>query len=196
MGERDLLLFGVLGGRGLSRYNTADLTGSGLDAVVGADGRLAALDLHGGFVGYTHYWSALWRSNLIFGQLTLERNAALATDAFRQSRYGVFNLIWSPAPSWTMGMELLYGRLEQQGGAPATRSGCRAACNTTSSNRRQRSYASVTVPTPGAAGSCQLPEIVMQKQRKSGWSEPPSSSRRQHDGLRRVPVAVQPGQDR
>lgn len=116
MGERDLLLFGALGGRGLSRY-TADLTGSGLDAVVGADGRLDALDLHGGFVGYTHYWSELWRSNLIFGQLTLERNAALAADAFRQSRYGVFNLIWSPAPSWTMGMELLYGRLEQQGGA-------------------------------------------------------------------------------
>ncbi|KAG0955735.1 hypothetical protein G6F31_012804 [Rhizopus arrhizus] len=115
VGERDLLLFGALGGRGLSRY-TADLTGSGLDAVVGADGRLDALDLHGGFVGYTHYWSELWRSNLIFGQLTLERNAALAADAFRQSRYGVFNLIWSPAPSWTMGMELLYGRLEQQGG--------------------------------------------------------------------------------
>ncbi len=116
VGERDLLLFGALGGRGLSRY-TADLTGSGLDAVVGADGRLDALDLHGGFVGYTHYWSELWRSNLIFGQLTLERNAALAADAFRQSRYGVFNLIWSPAPSWTMGMEVLYGRLEQQGGA-------------------------------------------------------------------------------
>ncbi|MBH1592567.1 porin [Stenotrophomonas maltophilia] len=116
VGARDLLLFGVLGGRGLSRY-TADLTGSGLDAVVDADGRLEALDLHGGFVGYTHYWSDLWRSNLIFGQLTLERNAALASDAFRQSRYGVFNLIWSPAPSWTMGMELLYGRLQQQDGA-------------------------------------------------------------------------------
>lgn len=85
--------------------------------MVGVDGRLDALDLHGGFVGYTHYWSELWRSNLIFGQLTLERNAALEADAFRQSRYGVFNLIWSPAPSWTMGMELLYGRLEQQGGA-------------------------------------------------------------------------------
>lgn len=116
VGERDLLLFGALGGRGLSRY-TADLTGSGLDAVVDADGRLDALDLHGGFVGYTHYWSQLWRSNLIFGQLTLQRNSALSAEAFRESRYGVFNLIWSPAPSWTMGMELLYGRLEQQGGA-------------------------------------------------------------------------------
>jgi len=116
VGARDLLLFGALGGRGLSRY-TADLTGSGLDAVVDANGRLDALDLRGGFVGYTHYWSGLWRSNLIFGQLTLERNRAMAADAFRESRYGVFNLIWSPAPSWTMGMELLYGRQEQQGGA-------------------------------------------------------------------------------
>ncbi len=115
VGERDLLLFGLLGGKGLGRY-TADLTGSGLDAVIGLDGRLHALSLQGGFVGYTHYWSPMWRSNLIYGQLTMARNAALAADAFRQSRYGVFNLIWSPAPSWTMGMELLYGQLEQQDG--------------------------------------------------------------------------------
>ncbi|MEI4516783.1 MULTISPECIES: DcaP family trimeric outer membrane transporter [unclassified Stenotrophomonas] len=118
VGEQDLLLFGALGGKGLSRY-TADLTGSDLDAVIGQDGRLHALSLQGGFVGYTHYWSPLWRSNLIYGQLTMARNAALAADAFRQSRYGVFNLIWSPAPSWTMGMEVLYGQLEQQDGQRA-----------------------------------------------------------------------------
>lgn len=115
VGDQDLLLFGMLGGKGLARY-TADLTGSGMDAVVTADGRLQALSLYGGFVGYTHYWSPLWRSNLIYGQLTSGRNDALAADAFRQSRYGVFNLLWSPAPSWTMGMELLYGQLEQQSG--------------------------------------------------------------------------------
>jgi len=118
VGEQDLLLFGALGGKGLGRY-TADLTGSGMDAVVTADGRLEALSLYGGFVGYTHYWTPLWRSNLIYGQLTSGRNDALAADAFRQSRYGVFNLLWSPAPSWTMGMELLYGQLEQQNGQRA-----------------------------------------------------------------------------
>ncbi|WP_258223592.1 porin [Stenotrophomonas sp. HMWF003] len=115
VGEQDLLLFGALGGKGIARY-TADLTGSGMDAVVADDGRLALLRLHGGFVGYTHYWTPMWRSNLIYGQLSGERNAALADDAFRRSRYGVFNLLWSPAPSWTMGMELLYGQLEQQRG--------------------------------------------------------------------------------
>ena len=115
VGEQDLLLFGALGGKGIARY-TADLTGSGMDAVVDADGRLQALSLFGGFVGYTHYWTPLWRSNLIYGQLDGERNDALAGDAFRRSRYGVFNLLWSPAPSWTMGMELLYGQLQQQDG--------------------------------------------------------------------------------
>ncbi|QHB71672.1 DcaP family trimeric outer membrane transporter [Stenotrophomonas sp. 364] len=115
VGEQDLLLFGALGGKGIARY-TADLTGSGMDAVVAGDGRLALLRLRGGFVGYTHYWTPMWRSNLIYGQLSGEHNAALADDAFRRSRYGVFNLLWSPAPSWTMGMELLYGQLEQQRG--------------------------------------------------------------------------------
>ncbi len=116
--ERELLLFGLLGGKGMSRY-TADLTGSGLDAAIAADGNLEALPIYGGFVGYTHYWTQMWRSNLVYGELHLDGQDALAADAFKRSRYGALNLIWSPAPSWTMGMELLYGQLEQQDGRSA-----------------------------------------------------------------------------
>ncbi|HFF6190954.1 TPA: DcaP family trimeric outer membrane transporter [Stenotrophomonas maltophilia] len=116
--ERDLLLFGLLGGKGMGRY-TADLTGSGLDAAINADGRLKALPLYGGFFGYTHYWSEMWRSNLIYGELHMDDADALANDAFRRSRYGALNLIWSPAPSWTMGMELLYGQQQLQDGRSA-----------------------------------------------------------------------------
>ncbi|AMJ58734.1 MULTISPECIES: DcaP family trimeric outer membrane transporter [Stenotrophomonas] len=111
--ERDLLLFGLVGGKGISRY-TADLTGSNLDAAIDGDGRLKALPLRGGFFGYTHYWSELWRSNLIYGQLQIDSADALASDAFRRSRYAALNLLWSPAPSWTMGMELLYGQQQLQ----------------------------------------------------------------------------------
>ena len=116
--ERDLLLFGLIGGKGISRY-TADLTGSNLDAAIAADGRLKALPLRGGFFGYTHYWSDLWRSNLIYGQLQIDSADALASDAFRRSRYAALNLLWSPAPSWTMGMELLYGQQQLQNGRDA-----------------------------------------------------------------------------
>ena len=116
--ERDLLLFGLVGGKGISRY-TADLTGSNLDAAIDGDGRLKALPLRGGFFGYTHYWSELWRSNLIYGQLQIDSADALASDAFRRSRYAALNLLWSPAPSWTMGMELLYGQQQLQDGRDA-----------------------------------------------------------------------------
>ncbi len=116
--ERDLLLFGLIGGKGISRY-TADLTGSGLDAAINARGQLKALPLYGGFFGYTHYWSPMWRSNLIYGQLHLDDADALARDAFQRSQYGAFNLIWSPAPSWTMGMEVLYGQQRLQDGRSA-----------------------------------------------------------------------------
>jgi len=116
--ERDLLLFGLLGGQGISRY-TADLTGSGMDAAIGPDGDLKALPGYGGFVGYTHYWTQMWRSNLVYGELHIDGDNVLAADAFKRSRYGAMNFIWSPAPSWTMGMELLYGQLQQQDGRSA-----------------------------------------------------------------------------
>ncbi|MCD9087592.1 DcaP family trimeric outer membrane transporter [Stenotrophomonas sp. SY1] len=116
--ERDLLLFGLVGGKGIGRY-TADLTGSGLDAAIDVNGELKALPLYGGFFGYTHYWSEMWRSNLIYGELHVDDANALASDAFRRSRYGALNLIWSPAPSWTMGMEVLYGQQELQDGRSA-----------------------------------------------------------------------------
>jgi hypothetical protein len=115
---QDLLLFGAVAGSGISRY-VADISGSDLDGVVEADGRLQVLGVHGGYVAYTHYWSSLWRSNLVYGDLRLERDPGLSSTAFRRSQYGAFNLIWSPAPSWIMGMELLYGRLQQQDGARA-----------------------------------------------------------------------------
>lgn len=115
IGNRDLLLFGVVGGKGISRY-IADISGSGLDATVDSNGELHALTSYGSFFGYTHYWDALWRSNLVYGYLRLKDEPGLPADAFDESQYGALNLIWSPAPTWTMGLELLHGRLVQQGG--------------------------------------------------------------------------------
>lgn len=113
-GEQDLLLFGANWGEGIARYTT-DIGGSGLDAAVDEDGDLRALTSYGGFFGYTHYWYANWRSNLVYGYLRLDdEDELLADDAFRSSQYAALNLIWSPAPSWTMGVELLYGQYEQQ----------------------------------------------------------------------------------
>ncbi len=115
VGEQDLLLFGANWGEGIARY-IADIGGSGLDAGIDANGELQALTSYGGYFGYTHYWNQEWRSNLVYGYLRLDDEPFLSADTFRTSQYGALNMIWSPAPSWTMGVELLYGQYEQQDG--------------------------------------------------------------------------------
>jgi len=109
------LTYGALGGHGIAAY-VGDLLGLGLDAVVDDTGALEPLDEWGGWVGYGHPWNAGWRSTLTWGRLYLERNAWLAPETFRRSDYVAANLIYAPAPSWSWGLELLYGKLRQQDG--------------------------------------------------------------------------------
>ena len=51
-----------------------------------------------------------------WGRLYLDRSDALAPDAFRRSDYAAANLIYAPLPSWSWGLELVYGKLQQQDG--------------------------------------------------------------------------------
>ncbi|WP_372018183.1 DcaP family trimeric outer membrane transporter [Pseudoxanthomonas sp. 10H] len=107
--------WGLVGGRGIAAY-VGDLGGIGLDAVVDDDGSLEVLDEWGVWIGYGHPWSAHWRSTVTWGRLGLEHNEGLAADAFRRSDYAAANLVYSPLPSWSWGLELLYGKLERQDG--------------------------------------------------------------------------------
>jgi hypothetical protein len=107
--------WGAVGGRGIAAY-VGDLGGIGLDAVVDDAGSLDVLDEWGGWVGYGHPWSERWRSTLTYGRLYLERNDALASDAFRRSDYAAANLVYAPASSWSWGLELVYGKLQRQDG--------------------------------------------------------------------------------
>jgi hypothetical protein len=112
---RGYLTYGALGGHGIAAY-VGDLLGLGLDAVVDDTGSLQPLDEWGGWIGYGHPWNADWRSTLTWGRLYLERNAWLAPETFRRSDYMAANVIYAPAPSWSWGLELLYGKLQQQDG--------------------------------------------------------------------------------
>lgn len=109
-------VFGALGGEGIASY-LGDLGGLDLDGVVDPQGELHMLQQYGGWVGYTHPWSERWRSTLTYGRLYLERDALLDPTAFRRSDYAAANIVWQPAPSWSWGAELLYGKLQEQSGA-------------------------------------------------------------------------------
>lgn len=111
--NNDLLMFSAAGGRGIGRY-LSDTSGSGLDAAVDSNGRLHALKGWGSYAAYTHYWNSAWRSNVVYGLAHIQSDEWLAGTTFRTSTYGATNLIWSPVPTLTVGMELLYGQLELQ----------------------------------------------------------------------------------
>ncbi|MBS0430792.1 MAG: porin [Proteobacteria bacterium] len=114
--NNDLLMFSGTWGKGIAHY-ISDTSASGLDAAVDSVGSLHALDAWGAYAAYTHYWNKDWRTNLVYGIAQVQQSNLLAGSAFRESDYGALNLIWSPFPTLTTGVELLYGRLEQQGGA-------------------------------------------------------------------------------
>ncbi|WP_240732652.1 MULTISPECIES: DcaP family trimeric outer membrane transporter [Dyella] len=114
--NNDLVMFSGSWGKGIAHF-ISDTGASGLDAAVDAQGQLHALDAWGAYAAYTHYWNKDWRSNLVYGVAQAQRSNLLASTAFRESSYGALNLIWSPFATLTMGVEVLYGRLEQQSGA-------------------------------------------------------------------------------
>jgi hypothetical protein len=109
----DLILFAAGGGKGIARY-IADTDGLDLDAVVGPDGKLHTLTGVGAHVAFTHYWSNSWRSNLVYGIARIEQSPLLVTNDFHHSNYGALNLLWTPVPTFTAGVELLHGRLIEQ----------------------------------------------------------------------------------
>lgn len=114
----DFVMGGVTYGDGAARY-VNDLGGRGYDGVIQPDGDLRTLSVYGGYLGYTHYWSPRWRSNLVGGVVVLERDAFLAPTAFRSSGYGALNLVWAVTPIFSVGVEALYGRHELQNGENA-----------------------------------------------------------------------------
>ncbi|HEY1072827.1 DcaP family trimeric outer membrane transporter [Brevundimonas sp.] len=114
----DFAMAGFTYGDGLGRYFN-DLSGAGYDGLIQPDGDVRTLAVYGGYLGYTRHWSPRWRSNLVGGILVLDRDDLLAPTAFRSSGYGAANLIWAVSPSFSVGVEVLYGRHELQNGQDA-----------------------------------------------------------------------------
>ena len=114
LGLRDDFRWMLSSGRGLGRYiglNTSD------GAVLGADGRLHAIESTGLFGSYRHFWSDRWRSNLTLGYLSVDNDTALTgTEVTREARSLHLNLIYSPQPQFDLGLEFLYADREIESG--------------------------------------------------------------------------------
>ena len=135
-GKNNLILAGQ-GGQGIAAYSQ-DSSGLGLDAAPGffipgngltntpsRRGPLSSIPVWGSWIAYQHFWTDTLRSTGTFSILTLNdefinsdltptndpEDAAdiVSYGRLLQARYASINLVWSPNPTFTLGIEYMYG---------------------------------------------------------------------------------------
>jgi hypothetical protein len=115
---RDNFQLDGLYGQGIGRYIN-DLAGGGLDAAQDANGDITALPAYGGYVGFQHFWNAKWSSQAVAGVVQIDNSAGQGAAAFHQTQYYSINAVFQPTSVFSLGLEYLYGRNEQNDGQSA-----------------------------------------------------------------------------
>ena len=115
---KDSLQFGAETGHGLGRY----ITGSAIPtAAVIEDGELKTVRSWGATLGYQHYWSPTWRSNIVFGRVALDNpHPAIARTAVSRIDALFLNLFWQPVPRALVGIEYVRGEVRNDAAKTAT----------------------------------------------------------------------------
>jgi hypothetical protein len=94
-------------GDGIGRY-MQDLPG-GSSAIGLTSGELETLAAWGTMIGYRHFWSGKWRSEVTYGYMELDNLAEQGGKAYDHTHYAQANLVWTPSKSFYIGLEYLYG---------------------------------------------------------------------------------------
>ncbi|MTJ83747.1 MAG: hypothetical protein F8N37_22390 [Telmatospirillum sp.] len=105
---KDSLVFQTVDGNGVGRYL---LQGQGVSAVM-VNNTLKPITIWGGSVGYTHFWTDALRSSLAYGYGHFSTPAGDPLRPLKDMSSVHVNLIWSPIPAASMGMEYIYGHVE------------------------------------------------------------------------------------
>ncbi len=117
VGAQDDIRFMLTTGSGLGRYFGLNFANG---AVITADGSLEAIDSSGGFVGYRHCWTSgcKWRSNVNYSAISVDNDIALTGTGVSKSASSVSaNLLYSPHPKLTLGVEYMHANREIESGA-------------------------------------------------------------------------------
>jgi len=93
-------------GNALGRYSTlATFTDSFQSEV----GKLSGNTLHSGMLAYQHFWNVSWRSNLALSYSRARLPHFASPELTLESRTANANLVWSPVPSLSVGLEYGHG---------------------------------------------------------------------------------------
>jgi hypothetical protein len=114
VGEQDNIRMGVTGGSGIGSY----LAGLGTDLSAAGpvvDG-YRTLDAIGAYGAYQHFWCDELFSNAYYGFSHVESTPLMPPKAGKVTENAGVNLIWSPRPTFGVGVEYTYGLREVQDG--------------------------------------------------------------------------------
>jgi len=102
---RDDVRFMVLGGEGLGRHVGLNFANG---AAVTASGDLQSIGTLGAFVAYRHWWSQRWRSTAVLSWMEVDNPVRFTGTGVGESNWsGQVNLLYSPLPPLTVGVEYL-----------------------------------------------------------------------------------------
>ena len=103
--ERDDVRFMLNYGNVLGRYASSNLFN---DGAINAQGEIELFNQYGGFIAYRHWWGDNWRSTLAYGFSYADNVDFVPTTVSQWAQSAQFNLLWSPLPQTTFGLEYTY----------------------------------------------------------------------------------------
>lgn len=114
-GAADRVNLGAVYGKGVGRYllGIQSTSGAAVDAASGLELR----DNWGVMTTFQHHWSNKLRSTIMAGYAHSKPLAWQGAGTFESSTYAAANLMWSPYPYLTLGVEYGYGKLDPRRGA-------------------------------------------------------------------------------
>src|SRR5215472_3955523 len=117
---KDQIVLGAAYGDGIATYG-GDTAGLNLDAAPRslADLSLRALPLLVTTGSYQHYWVPGVRSSATFGFVKVNNTAFQPDNTYHKGTYSSANLIWNVVGSLDLGVEGIYGWVENKGGVHA-----------------------------------------------------------------------------
>lgn len=131
---KDMLAFQTVDGDGVGRYMNQ---GQGVSAILINNSNLKPINIWGGTVSYTHFWTDTLRSNVAYGYDHFTTPAGDSLEPIKSLSSIHANLIWSPWDSTDVGIEYIYGHIETS--APVTDSGTGYSATSGSASRVQGS---------------------------------------------------------
>jgi hypothetical protein len=118
VGKTDDIRFMINGGKGLGRYIGVNIIN---DAALTTAGDLQPIGMISGYVAYRHVWRPGLRSTIHGSYFKADNPVALTGGAVTDEIWsGLVNLLWSPTPPLTFGVEYLYAERKLENGLSGT----------------------------------------------------------------------------